>query len=319
MAELVSVVIPMFNRAAYVMHAVKSILSQTYHDLEIIVVDDGSTDDSAAQIQSLSDHRLQVVQQENRGPSAALNTGLRLSTGAYVAILGSDDVADPHRIELQVAALERGALDSIFCKPRIIDCNGAPLPSDRYPDFLRAPTGCDAAQHLRKLFVNGNYFCAPSQCMRRDVVDQVGYFHEGLVQLQDFEYVLRMVGIGMRLQVLDDPLVSYRCHGENLSGSNRTVAVMRELLAVYRGFADGARPNIIRTAFDDVLDPGTNPDQPLTLDELGLIFLSHPRPAVRQVGIEHLIEARKSQQQLSQQGRDLISFREFFTLLNEPD
>jgi hypothetical protein len=128
-----------------------------------------------------------------------------------------------------------------------------------------------------------------------------------------------MVGIGMRLQVLDDPLVSYRRHGENLSGSSRAVAVKRELLAVYRGFADGARPNIIRTAFDDVLDPGTNPDQPLTLDELGLIFLSHPRPAVRQVGIEHLIEARKSQQQLSQQGRDLISFREFFTLLNEPD
>jgi glycosyltransferase involved in cell wall biosynthesis len=72
MAELVSVVIPVFNQAVYVMHAVKSILSQTYHALEIIVVDDGSTDDSAAQIQSLSDHRLQVVRQENRGPSAAL-------------------------------------------------------------------------------------------------------------------------------------------------------------------------------------------------------------------------------------------------------
>jgi glycosyltransferase involved in cell wall biosynthesis len=319
MAQLVSVVIPVFNQAAYVSHAVESILSQTYHDLEIIVVDDGSTDDSAAKVQSLDDPRLQFVQQENRGPSAALNTGLRLSKGAYVAILGGDDVADPRRIELQVEGLERCALDSIYCKPRIIDHNGVLLSRDRYPHFFDAPGGCDAAQHLRKLFVDGNYFCAPTQCMRRDVIDRVGYFHEGLVQLQDYEYVLRMARIGMRLQIFDDPLVSYRHHGKNLSGSSRSLAVKRELLFVCRGFADGAGPKIVRSAFADILDPTTDLDRTLTFDELGMIFLSHPRPAVRHFGIERLIEARKNQRQLSQQGGELISFAEFFTLLNEPD
>ncbi len=317
MAELVSVVIPVFNQAAYVTQAVESILSQTYRDLEIIVVDDGSTDDSAAKIATLNDARLQFVQQENCGPSAALNTGLRLSHGVYVAILGGDDVADPRRIELQIETLERWNLDSVHCKPRMIDHNGTALPRDQYPSFLNAPTGCDPARHLRQLFLDGNYFCAPSQCMRRAVIDRVGYFHEGLVQLQDFEYMLRTAGIGMRLQILDDPLVSYRRHHGSLSGSSRLLAIKREQLVVYRSFADSALPKIVRTAFADVVDPTTDVDHPLTLDELGLIFLSHPRPSVRHIGIERLIEARRDPRQ-NQQGRDQMSFREFFLLLNEP-
>ena len=108
-AALVSVVIPTYNRAYCIERAIDSVLTQTHHDVDVIVVDDGSTDDTRGLItrQYGDDARVRYFHQENRGVTGARNAGLRQVRGEYVALLDSDDVWKPWKLELQVACLER--------------------------------------------------------------------------------------------------------------------------------------------------------------------------------------------------------------------
>jgi glycosyltransferase involved in cell wall biosynthesis len=101
----VSIILPTFNRADTIMRAVKSVLAQTFQDWELVIVDDGSQDDTAALLNGL-DRRITVIRQENRGMTEARNTALRAAKGAYYAFLDSDDEFLPHHLELCVAFLD---------------------------------------------------------------------------------------------------------------------------------------------------------------------------------------------------------------------
>jgi len=103
----VSVIVPLFNKASYVNRCINSILTQTLPPTEIIVVDDGSTDDGAAIVGKYDDRRIRLIMQENAGPGAARNRGLREATGRYVAFLDADDEWMPAYLERGVTALER--------------------------------------------------------------------------------------------------------------------------------------------------------------------------------------------------------------------
>jgi glycosyltransferase involved in cell wall biosynthesis len=94
-----SVVIPSYNHASYLAEAVNSVLNQSLSDLELIVVDDGSTDQSLVVLSGFKDPRLRIFQQDNQGAHAAINRGLREACGKYLAILNSDDVYHPQRLE----------------------------------------------------------------------------------------------------------------------------------------------------------------------------------------------------------------------------
>ena len=102
----VSVVIPSYNHAAFVAEAVRSVLAQTLADLELVVVDDGSTDDSLAVLRGLADPRLQVHRQVNQGAHAAINVGLARARGDVLAVLNSDDAYQSRRLARAVAALD---------------------------------------------------------------------------------------------------------------------------------------------------------------------------------------------------------------------
>ena len=103
----VSVVMPAYNRAAFIAEAIESILSQTFDDLELIVVDDGSTDETIAVIKGFSDTRLKLIELgANHGLAAARNIGMAVSRGRFLAVMDSDDIALPHRLAVQVAYLE---------------------------------------------------------------------------------------------------------------------------------------------------------------------------------------------------------------------
>ena len=106
--EQVSVIIPTYDRADCVTRAIDSALAQTHADVEVIVVDDGSTDDTAALVRDTyaGEPRVRYTRQENRGVSAARNRGIRLARGAYMALLDSDDAWEPFKLELQLACLD---------------------------------------------------------------------------------------------------------------------------------------------------------------------------------------------------------------------
>src|SRR5215470_8388474 len=102
----VSVLLPTYNRAHYLAEAIQSALDQTYADLEVVVVDDGSTDNSAELVRRFADPRVRLFRQENRGISAALNTAFRAARGRYIAILNSDGRWLPELLAEEVAVLE---------------------------------------------------------------------------------------------------------------------------------------------------------------------------------------------------------------------
>ena len=119
---LVSVVIPVYNHEAYVGRAIESVLTQTYRNVQLIAIDDGSTDGSLKVVRSFDDPRLEVHHQRNRGAHNTLNRGLRLARGKYVSILNSDDIYDRRRLARFVGILERKpAVAACFSHIDVID------------------------------------------------------------------------------------------------------------------------------------------------------------------------------------------------------
>jgi glycosyltransferase involved in cell wall biosynthesis len=313
--DLVTVIIPSFNHAQYIEQSVKSILDQTYRNLELIVVDDGSTDDTMAALAGFTDPRFRVVEQENSGPSAAINHGLRLARGEFLALLGSDDIAEPGRIAGQVEVLQATRHSAVFSKPAVIDAEGIAQPNDdQVRIFDSLPEGNTAADHIRMLFYRGNYFCAPSACIRRAAVERVGFFHEGLVHLQDLDYWIRMFGQAMTCVVQEHKLVRYRRHGRNLSHTQRNTGADREGYFIFQHFFEHVEPRIARVAFEKVLDP-RQLDLPLSADECGMVYLSHSRKNIRELAYGCFVAER--QVAALPLGTRLLSFPEYCGVLNE--
>ncbi|MGE5423480.1 MAG: glycosyltransferase family 2 protein, partial [Ignavibacteriales bacterium] len=117
---MVSVVIATYNCSSYITRAVQSALDQTYPNVEVIVIDDGSTDNTPEILQSFRD-RIRVVFQENRGPAAARNAGLAMAGGKYVAILDADDYWLPERLEKMISVLEDGPYDLLISNFYTVD------------------------------------------------------------------------------------------------------------------------------------------------------------------------------------------------------
>lgn len=204
---LVSVIIPTYNRAASIVPAVESVLAQTYPEIEVIVVDDGSTDDTARVLESHLD-RIVFIRQSNAGPSAARNTGIRASKGEIVAFLDSDDLWLPDKIARQVALIEAGGPDTCCCV-----CNaavkGAPGQRD-YTSF--AVAGLDP-EWDECLWVNPGEVLATRfllfnqvVAIRRSALAKVGVFNEKLRLLEDYELAIRLSTAG-KWGVISEPLV----------------------------------------------------------------------------------------------------------------
>ena len=116
-SPLISVIIPMYNTGNYIEQTVKSVLAQTYSKLEVVIVDDGSTDNGAELVESLkmNDSRIRYIYQENQGVSAARNNAIANSSGEYLAFLDSDDLWKPHKLEKQLRKLETTGMDGCYC------------------------------------------------------------------------------------------------------------------------------------------------------------------------------------------------------------
>ena len=124
---LVSIIVPVYNVALYLPEALDSIVNQTYKDLEIIIVDDGSTDDSAAICEkyAASDSRIKLIHQANKGLSGARNTGLQHATGDFVSFIDSDDSLSPVFIDSLVKAMESSSAPIAECRFAVIETSGS--------------------------------------------------------------------------------------------------------------------------------------------------------------------------------------------------
>jgi len=217
----ISVVIPSFNHAPFIQQAVESVLQQTETNLELIVVDDGSTDESMNILSTFSDPRMHVIQQENQGAHSAINLGLSKSTGKFLAILNSDDTFHPERLEKAITVLEAdeniGLVGSFI---NIINENSNSIGEKRgyqncEPWILEKPErSFRAGNDLRAALLTENYWSTTSNFVfPRLWYQRVGEFYP-LRYTHDWDFALRMASKA-NLYLIQEPLINYRVHSRN--------------------------------------------------------------------------------------------------------
>ena len=292
-APAVSVTLLAYNHEKYVAEAIRSVLAQTFADLELVVVDDGSTDDTPRIISSFDDPRIVSIRQPNQGPSLAANRAYRTCRGRYIALMSGDDVCRLDRIERQLREYRRGGTRLLFSAVDLIDDEGRPLPgpSSLRDLFNNPPIGRAAIYH--RFFHQGNFINAITAFTETEVMQKQGLCDPQLLQLQDFDQWIRLVkryDIGF----LPQPTLSYRIRadGQNLSGSgeSRVVRSSNELFFIMRRFFDGVSPEFFGQAFhDELLRPECL--HPVAIRCEQAFLLGRSRSTVHQlVGIEKLQE-----------------------------
>ena len=207
----VSVVISTYNSAQFLPTTVESVLAQTFKDYELIVVDDGSTDNTQ-QVLEPYQGRLKYIYQENKKYSRARNTGIRAASGQYVALLDSDDVWYPEKLAEQVAILEQHAeVTLIHCQAAYIDADGNPR---RFQGkWIKGSHGDETVitDVTRDLFF-GTLVTTSTAVLRRSTLDQVGLFDDTHIHGEDWELWARMASKGP-FAYIPKPLVKYRIYG----------------------------------------------------------------------------------------------------------
>jgi glycosyltransferase involved in cell wall biosynthesis len=212
----VSIVIPCYNAASYIDDTLQSLFCQTYEDLNIIFVDDGSSD-STADTLSLYKNRITLIQVAHGGASKARNIGVTAAKGGLIAFMDADDVAHPNRIEKQVAVMESEP-DTDLCHSNF--CN---FSQSNVTDLIA--NKCIGSLTPR-------YLCG-TVMMRRKTWSQVGPFNEGLQIAEYIEWQLRAIRTGIRMRYIDEVLYFRRIHAGN---NSKNVGLYGDYARVLRAY-----------------------------------------------------------------------------------
>lgn len=215
---LVSVIVPVFNRASLVSQAIESILAQTYRNIEVIVINDGSTDGTeeilARYAGQYPDH-VRVLKQLNAGQVVAKNRGIRAAEGEYIAFLDSDDTWKRDKLDLQIP-LFHGNVGLVYCAIHEIDDSG---------NMIRT-ISCEpgARGNIHEQLLVKNRMTGSSVIVRRNALDAVGIFDERLRAAENWDLWIR-ISKEFEADFINEPLVNYLQHNANIS---RNKILMRE-------------------------------------------------------------------------------------------
>lgn len=197
--ESITVIVPTYNSGRFIADAIDSALAQTAAVTQIIVIDDGSTDDTCARLVPYQ-NRITLIHQSNQGAAAARNAGLRIAAGDFIAFLDADDVWHPRKLEAQ--------LEVLHCRPEIqlIGTETFAHPGEHGPKIL---ADAPVEEVSRDRLLVRNYFTTSSIVIRREVVQRVGEFDTTVSHTEDYEYWQRVAQLGV-VANLKSPLTGYR-------------------------------------------------------------------------------------------------------------
>jgi glycosyltransferase involved in cell wall biosynthesis len=237
-----SVIVPAYNAAATIAAAVGSALAQTTPDLEVIVVDDGSTDATVSVAEQIGDPRIRIVRQANRGLPGARNAGIAVARGGYVSLLDADDLLLPTYLERCDAALASAPDAGLaYTDAYVFDPVSGRV--RRRTAMARAnpplPVPAGREQFLTELLQRNFIYVAAT--IRAAVLERVGGFAEHLGSAEDYDLWLRIVIAGYRAVAVTDPQALYRKHEGQMS--RRLATMSRNLQTVYAGIDPGLLPS----------------------------------------------------------------------------
>lgn len=212
----VTVIIPTYNRAHLVKDAVESVLNQTYQDFELIVIDDGSTDNTREVLAVYKD-KLTYIYQDNQGRSSARNHGIKLGIGEYIAFLDSDDVWFPDKLERQVPVLESAPPDVVLVHGYkcIVDENLQPLPGWELK-LRKSYTLAEKGEETYENYLYFNCIFTSTILVRKTTIIEIDGYDASIGSLEDFDLYLRLLLKGYNFAFISEPsLIKYRWHEDN--------------------------------------------------------------------------------------------------------
>lgn len=251
--NLVSVVIPSYNREATIKRAVDSVLCQTYSDIEVIVVDDGSTDNTGRIVSEYQDKRVRIISQKERGgANKARNTGIAHARGEYIAFQDSDDEWLPDKLKSQIDLMEREKLQACYCAHNLIEKGRETIIIP--PDYQDA----DKYQaHLKDILRCYNVIGTPTLVIRHELLGRLGasYFDENMFRLQDYDFVIRIIK-ATTIGYVNRALVSlYRVEGSITADHGALYDAAAKMLDKHRDFLDIEQFVKMITDSDIISDP----------------------------------------------------------------
>lgn len=195
MSDLVSVIIPVYNRKKLITRAIKSVLSQTYKNFEIIIIDDASTDETKKVVVEFND--IILLDNKNKpGPAGARNTGIEFAKGKYLAFLDSDDYWAPDKLQKQITAMQKENIQFSFTGVSFENYSGD-------NDFNIPEKGFIFKELIQKSFI-----CTSSVILKKEVTQKTGLFDENIFGTEDLDLWLR-VAFSFQALYIQEPLVTY--------------------------------------------------------------------------------------------------------------
>jgi glycosyltransferase involved in cell wall biosynthesis len=254
MAPQVSVIMPAYNAGRHIAASIRSVACQTFAGWELIVADDGSTDETAEIVRALAaaDERIRYVRRENGGQAAARNTGIRHARGALLAFLDADDLWLPEKLERQLRALEETGADLIYCDGYVFSDDGPPEDADGFavvPGFARGA-------EMFGLLYEYNRIATLSVLVRREAVERAGLFDEDrrIQNCEDYDLWLRMALAGASFYGMTEKLMRYRRHPASTTHrESRLLAPMLEVIKKQAGAARDAAQRRVRGLYRDLI------------------------------------------------------------------
>lgn len=214
--ECVSVIIPVYNSTMYIGEAIESVLKQSFEDYEIIIIDDGSTEDIKGAIHRFLDEydNIRLVRQNNLGPGPARNTGIRLAKGKWIAFLDADDVWLPEKLEKQIAYLKKYPDALVSGGRQELDCtSGQTVLTESKVFFKNFAKRAETLTYLLEV----SYFCPLSSLvMKKKYIEDVGMFDKSLATVEDDDLIFRLVR-KHPFYCISDVVVLRRKHKENMT------------------------------------------------------------------------------------------------------
>ena len=243
--DLISVIIPTYNRAHLIKRSVESVLNQTYKNLELIIVDDGSTDDTKKVIKSLNDERIIYIYQSNQGANAARNKGIENTKGKYIAFQDSDDIWHSDKLEKQISALQKNNADIVFCKVF------------KFGNLIKRKV----PKNIKKGFLPKNIIplnIFPQTLLLKSDILKENKFDTNLLSVEDFELLVR-IQKKYSLYCVDEALVDYYVQKDSLSVNNeRRVKHLKNILKNDETILKNCSHSCLKILTEDMLHDSFN-------------------------------------------------------------
>ena len=300
--ELVSVLMVNYNRGTTIGESIKSVLAQTYTDLELIIVDDGSTDDSCSVIESIKDPRIKLYRlEQNEHISHATNYGFQKVTGAYLARIDRDDIWYPQKLEKQITFLKNNPEYKIcFAWIDLIDEYGYSI-NEQQKELLGVfeTTFQGQSDCLHRFFFGGNCLSHPSVVMRTELMRETGDFNLAYMQSHDFDYWVR-IAKKYPIYVMQERLLAMRRfihENSEVENNSKTygpnvIRYENEAANIKRHFFEDMEDELfIRTFRQDFKNPESNTKEELECEKIFLLCKTCPElQNILPTGLDNFLE-----------------------------